>query len=101
VSGPPEPTVGRLPKREAPFRLPVYIPSRRRILDLLRQDERSVGDLVERLGMSQPGVSKQLRVLREAGLVRVRAFWSGRKSGVTDATAAQETLSRGPEGSRG
>jgi DNA-binding transcriptional ArsR family regulator len=50
----------------------VVDPSRRRILDLLRQREQSVGDLVERLGMSQPGVSKHLRVLREAGLVRVR-----------------------------
>ena len=50
----------------------VVDPSRRRILDLLRQREQSVGDLVERLGISQPGVSKHLRVLREAGLVRVR-----------------------------
>jgi DNA-binding transcriptional ArsR family regulator len=50
----------------------VVDPSRRRILDLLRHEEQSVGDLVERLGMSQPGVSKHLRVLREAGLVRVR-----------------------------
>ncbi len=48
-------------------------PSRRRILDLLREGDRSVGDLVERLEMSQPGVSKHLRVLREAGLVEVRA----------------------------
>ena len=47
-------------------------PNRRRILDLLRDDERSVGDLVERIGISQPGVSKHLRVLREAGLVEVR-----------------------------
>ena len=47
-------------------------PSRRRILDLLRRRERSVGDLVERIGLSQPGVSKHLRVLREAGLVDVR-----------------------------
>lgn len=47
-------------------------PSRRRILDLLRQRPRAVGELVEMLGMSQPGVSKHLRVLREAGLVRVR-----------------------------
>jgi DNA-binding transcriptional ArsR family regulator len=46
--------------------------SRRRILDLLRERERSVGELVEALGMSQPGVSKHLRVLREAGLVKVR-----------------------------
>ena len=48
-------------------------PSRRRILDLLRDDERSVGDLVERLPLSQPGVSKHLRILRDAGLVNVRA----------------------------
>ena len=47
-------------------------PARRQILELLRQRERPVGELVERLGLSQPGVSKHLRVLREAGLVRVR-----------------------------
>ena len=44
-------------------------PSRRRILGLLRERERSVGELVTDLGLSQPGVSKHLRVLREAGLV--------------------------------
>jgi DNA-binding transcriptional ArsR family regulator len=47
-------------------------PTRRRILDLLRERARSVGELVKLLGLSQPGVSKHLRVLREAGLVRVR-----------------------------
>jgi DNA-binding transcriptional ArsR family regulator len=47
--------------------------SRREILDLLRAGERSVGQLVERLQLSQPGVSKHLKVLREAGLVGVRA----------------------------
>jgi DNA-binding transcriptional ArsR family regulator len=47
-------------------------PTRRRILDLLRDHERSVGELVERLAISQPGVSKHLRVLRDAGLVHVR-----------------------------
>jgi DNA-binding transcriptional ArsR family regulator len=47
-------------------------PSRRDILDLLREGERSVGDLVEQLSISQPGVSKHLRVLRDAGLVVVR-----------------------------
>jgi DNA-binding transcriptional ArsR family regulator len=47
-------------------------PSRRRILDLLRPGEQPVGVLVERLGLSQPAVSKHLRVLREAGLVSVR-----------------------------
>ena len=47
-------------------------PVRRRILDDVRDEERSVGELVERLRISQPGVSKHLRVLREAGLVEVR-----------------------------
>jgi len=47
-------------------------PTRRRILDDMRDSERSVGELVERLQLSQPGVSKHLRVLREAGLVEVR-----------------------------
>jgi DNA-binding transcriptional ArsR family regulator len=47
-------------------------PSRRRILDLLRERERSVNELVERVGLSQPGVSKHLKVLREAGLVTAR-----------------------------
>ena len=48
-------------------------PNRRRILDLLREHERPVGDLVEALAVSQPTVSKHLRVLRDAGLVDVRA----------------------------
>jgi DNA-binding transcriptional ArsR family regulator len=47
--------------------------NRRRILDLLRERERSVGELVEEVGISQPGVSKHLRVLREAELVEARA----------------------------
>jgi DNA-binding transcriptional ArsR family regulator len=47
-------------------------PNRRRILDLLRVAERPVGDLVHELDVSQPAVSKHLRVLREAGLVDVR-----------------------------
>jgi DNA-binding transcriptional ArsR family regulator len=47
-------------------------PNRRRILDLLRDDERTVGNLVSELDISQPGVSKHLRVLLEAGLVEVR-----------------------------
>ena len=47
-------------------------PNRRRILDLLRDGERSVGELVELIRISQPGVSKHLRVLRQAGLVTVR-----------------------------
>ena len=47
-------------------------PTRRRIVDQLRLAECSVGDLVARLGMSQPAVSKHLKVLREAGVVAVR-----------------------------
>ena len=48
-------------------------PRRRSILDLLRESERSVTDLVDVLGVSQPAVSKHLRVLREAGLVAARS----------------------------
>jgi DNA-binding transcriptional ArsR family regulator len=47
-------------------------PARRRILDLLLEQPRSVGELVSRVGLSQPGTSKHLRVLRDAGLVDVR-----------------------------
>ena len=47
-------------------------PTRRRLLDALRERDRSVGELVNLLQMSQPAVSKQLRVLREAGLASVR-----------------------------
>jgi len=47
-------------------------PTRRRILDLLRGRPRLVGELTEELGLTQPGTSKHLKVLREAGLVQVR-----------------------------
>ncbi|GFE12500.1 transcriptional regulator [Streptomyces glebosus] len=47
-------------------------PSRRKILDLLLERPRLVGELTQQLGLSQPGTSKHLRVLREAGLVQVR-----------------------------
>jgi DNA-binding transcriptional ArsR family regulator len=47
-------------------------PTRRRVLDLLRERERTVGELVDALEMSQPAVSKHLRVLRDAGLVEAR-----------------------------
>jgi DNA-binding transcriptional ArsR family regulator len=47
-------------------------PTRRRILDAVRDGERSVGELVEKVGMHQPGVSRHLKVLRDAGLVEVR-----------------------------
>lgn len=48
-------------------------PTRRRILEAVRTGERSVGELVDHLGMNQPGVSRHLRVLRDAGLVTVRS----------------------------
>jgi DNA-binding transcriptional ArsR family regulator len=47
-------------------------PRRLQILDLLRDGERPVGELVDRLGVSQPAVSKHLRILRDAGLVESR-----------------------------
>jgi DNA-binding transcriptional ArsR family regulator len=47
--------------------------SRRALLDALGTDESTVGDLVDRLGLSQPQVSKHLAVLRTVGLVSVRA----------------------------
>lgn len=47
-------------------------PSRRRVLDLLLEQEHTVGELVDALDMSQPAVSKHLRVLRDAGLVEAR-----------------------------
>jgi DNA-binding transcriptional ArsR family regulator len=48
-------------------------PRRLAIIDLLRDGERPVGELVDRLGVSQPAVSKHLRVLKDAGLVEARA----------------------------
>ena len=51
-----------------PFRA-IADANRRRVLDLLHERPRSVGELVEHLGVSQPAVSQQLNVLRAAGLV--------------------------------
>jgi DNA-binding transcriptional ArsR family regulator len=47
-------------------------PTRRRILDAVRGRECSVGELVEIVGMHQPGVSRHLKVLRDAALVEAR-----------------------------
>jgi DNA-binding transcriptional ArsR family regulator len=47
-------------------------PRRREILQLLQSGERPVAEVAEELGMTQPGASKHLRVLREVGLVRDR-----------------------------
>lgn len=48
-------------------------PTRRRIIEALRDGERSVGELVEEVGIAQSGVSRHLRILGEAGFVDVRA----------------------------
>src|SRR6201996_3356465 len=57
-------------------------PQRREILALLRAGERPVTRLAQELGMSQPGTSKHLRVLREVGLVRVRGAGKQRLYGL-------------------
>lgn len=48
-------------------------PTRRRVIELLRTEERSAGELAAEFCISRPAVSRHLRVLREAGLVRTRA----------------------------
>ena len=68
---------GNMPGRGIFERMPVTFevlaePNRRRILDHLLSGEAAVGDLVERLALAQPAVSKHLRVLKDAGLVDVR-----------------------------
>lgn len=57
-------------------------PRRRQILTLLRDGERPVADLAERLGMTQPQASKHLRVLREVGLVAAREVGKQRLYGL-------------------
>jgi DNA-binding transcriptional ArsR family regulator len=57
-------------------------PQRRKILVLLRGGERPVTEVAERLGMTQPGASKHLRVLREVGLVRDRKAGKQRLYGI-------------------
>ena len=62
-------------------------PTRRGILGLLRQGPRPVGELAERLPVSQPAVSQHLKVLREAGLVQaekagVRSIYHLRPGGL-------------------
>jgi DNA-binding transcriptional ArsR family regulator len=47
-------------------------PTRRRIVELLADGERSAGDIVQRFTLTQPAVSQHLRALRDAGLVRAR-----------------------------
>src|SRR6187399_2756684 len=57
-------------------------PQRREILVLLRSGERPVNELAQELGMTQPGASKHLRVLREVGLVRDRKAGKQRVYGI-------------------
>lgn len=64
--------VARLPTTTDAFNA-VADSSRRALLDILGTDEATVGDLVDRLGLSQPQVSKHLAVLRTVGLVSVRS----------------------------
>jgi DNA-binding transcriptional ArsR family regulator len=64
-------STGYIPEVATSFQV-LAEPTRRRILDLLLERPRPVGELVERLGLSQPGTSKHLRALRDAGLVQVR-----------------------------
>jgi DNA-binding transcriptional ArsR family regulator len=60
-----------MPTVESTFAI-VAEPNRRAILGLLLSSERSVGDIERELRLSQPSVSKHLRVLREAGFVESR-----------------------------
>src|ERR1700733_16099633 len=59
-------------------------PQRREILALLQAGERPGTELAQELGMTQPGVSKHLRVLREVGLVRDRKAGKQRLDGLAD-----------------
>lgn len=64
-------------------------PRRREMLELLRDRPRPVGELVQRLGLSQPATSKHLRVLREAGLVMARSDAQRRVYGVNPLPLAE------------
>ena len=57
---------------DSPFDV-VADPARRRLLDVLRQAPRPVGELAAATGLSQPSTSRHLRILREAGLVTCRS----------------------------
>jgi DNA-binding transcriptional ArsR family regulator len=65
------PSVRRPPTATAVFRA-VADPTRRAILDLLLDGERTVGEITERFDVSRPAVSKHLRVLRGARLIHAR-----------------------------
>lgn len=71
-------------------------PRRRQILDALRAGEQPVQVLAGQLGLSQPAVSKHLRVLRDAGLVRVRPDAQRRLYEIDPAPLAELDLWLGP-----
>jgi DNA-binding transcriptional ArsR family regulator len=64
-------------------------PTRRRLLELLAAGEKPVGQLAAECSISRPGVSRHLRVLREAGLVRVRGEGQRRLYSVDPAPLAE------------
>ena len=64
-------------------------PNRLKIVELLRDGPRSVGEIVERLGLPQPQVSKHLRVLSEAGVVEVHPIAQRRVYALRPATLKQ------------
>ncbi len=64
-------------------------PTRRRILELLAGGERSAGDIAAHFAISRPGVSRHLRVLREAGLLRARGEGQRRLYAVDPAPLAE------------
>lgn len=71
-------------------------PSRRAILDLLAEGERAVNELLEHCPFSQLALSKHLKVLREAGLVALRA--AGRRRDAARAGAHRGPRPEGPAG---
>ena len=64
-------------------------PHRRAMLELLLERPRGVGEIAERLALSQPGTSKHLRVLRDAGLVRARVDAQRRVYGIEPGPLAE------------
>src|SRR4029450_8792024 len=87
---------GYIPDMESAFEV-LAEPRRRAILDLLRAGERPVGELVEKLSLSQPAVSKHLKVLRDAGLVEVRQDAQRRWYRLSPAPLAEIDAWRGPD----
>lgn len=62
---------------ESAFRAVAH-PARRRVLDMLRERERPVADLIAAFRLSRPAISQHLRILRTSGLIRQRRNGRGR-----------------------